>query len=69
MSEQPATLPETAPTTPAGAPLASPPVSVVLAVRDEERFLDGAVRRILGSGYAGELEVVLAVAQIGRAHV
>jgi len=67
MSEQPAASPAPAAVgaVPTGAPLASPPVSVVLAVRDEERFLDGAVRRILASGYAGELEVVLAVGPSG----
>jgi len=38
-----------------------PPVSVVLAVRNEERHLAAAIDRVLASGYPGELEVVVAV--------
>jgi glycosyltransferase involved in cell wall biosynthesis len=39
-----------------------PPVSVIMAVRDEEPHLEDAVARILAQGYPGELELVLAVA-------
>lgn len=39
-----------------------PAVSVVMPVRNEERYLRGAVQRILDQRYPGELDVVLAVA-------
>jgi GT2 family glycosyltransferase len=38
------------------------PVSVVIPVRDEERYLEESVRRVLDQAYDGEIEVVLAVA-------
>jgi succinoglycan biosynthesis protein ExoA len=38
-----------------------PPVSVVMPVRNEERYLAESVRRVLGQDYPGELELVLAV--------
>ncbi len=38
-----------------------PPVSVVMPVRNEERHLADAVRRVLAQDYPGELELVLAV--------
>jgi succinoglycan biosynthesis protein ExoA len=38
-----------------------PPVSVIIPVRDEERYLAGAVRHVLGQDYPGPVEVVLAV--------
>jgi len=37
------------------------PVSVVMPVRDEERYLEQAVRHVLGQEHDGELEVVLAI--------
>ena len=37
------------------------PVSVVMPVRNEEPHLEAAVGRVLAQGYAGELEVVIAV--------
>ena len=37
------------------------PVSVVMPVRNEERHLRAAVRRVLEQGYSGDLEIVLAV--------
>ena len=39
-----------------------PPVSVIMAVREEERHLEDATRRILDQKYPGELELLLAVA-------
>ncbi|WP_146842820.1 glycosyltransferase family 2 protein [Cellulomonas composti] len=42
-------------------PADPPAVSVILAVRDEERDLTASVERILAQDYPGELEVVLAV--------
>jgi glycosyltransferase involved in cell wall biosynthesis len=42
-----------------------PPVSVFLAVRNEEHHLADCVASILGQDYAGEIEVVLAVAPSG----
>lgn len=42
-------------------PTSLPPVSVVMPVRDEEPYLADSVARILEDGYAGELEIVLAV--------
>jgi hypothetical protein len=36
-------------------------VSVVMPVRNEERYLEESVRSVLGQEYGGELEVVLAV--------
>lgn len=42
-------------------PALRPPVSVVLAVRDEERSLADAVAHVLAQDYQGELEVVVAV--------
>ena len=38
-----------------------PPVSVVMPVRNEERYLAEAVRHVLGQDYPGEFELVLAV--------
>ncbi len=38
-----------------------PPVSVVLAVRNEERHLPATVRHVLAQRYPGELELVIAV--------
>jgi succinoglycan biosynthesis protein ExoA len=38
-----------------------PPVSVVMPVRNEERYLAEAVRQVLGQDYPGEVELVLAV--------
>lgn len=38
-----------------------PGVSVVMPVLNEERHLEAAVRRVLGQGYPGALEVILAV--------
>jgi succinoglycan biosynthesis protein ExoA len=38
-----------------------PPVSVVMPVRNEERYLAEAVRHVLGQDYPGQLELVLAV--------
>jgi succinoglycan biosynthesis protein ExoA len=38
------------------------PVSVVMPVLDEERYLEESVRRVLDQAYAGEIELVLAVA-------
>jgi hypothetical protein len=38
-----------------------PPVSVVMPVRNEERYLAEAVRQALGQDYPGEVELVLAV--------
>lgn len=37
------------------------PVSVVMPVRNEERYLEESVSRILGQDYDGEMEVVIAV--------
>ncbi|GAA4899056.1 hypothetical protein GCM10025789_16400 [Tessaracoccus lubricantis] len=37
-------------------------VSVVMPIRNEERHLEAAVERVLGQGYPGELEILLAVA-------
>lgn len=42
-----------------------PPVSVIMPVRDEERYLVHAVRGVLDQDYPGEMEVVLAVAPSG----
>lgn len=42
--------------------LTPPPVSVFMAVRDEQADLAASVARVLGQDYPGELEVVLAVA-------
>lgn len=42
-----------------------PPVSVIMPVRDEERYLAHAVRGVLDQEYPGEMEVVLAVAPSG----
>ncbi|WP_236683272.1 glycosyltransferase family 2 protein [Demequina sediminicola] len=41
---------------------AQPPVSIVVPVKNEAPYLADAVAAMLGCGYAGELEVVLAVA-------
>jgi succinoglycan biosynthesis protein ExoA len=38
-----------------------PPVSVVMPVRNEERYLEDSVRHVLGQDYPGPLELVLAV--------
>jgi len=38
-----------------------PPVSAVMPVRNEERYLAESVRRVLGQEYPGPLELVLAV--------
>jgi succinoglycan biosynthesis protein ExoA len=38
-----------------------PPVSVVMPVRNEERYLAESVRHVLGQEYPGQLELVLAV--------
>ncbi|SDY59274.1 Glycosyltransferase, catalytic subunit of cellulose synthase and poly-beta-1,6-N-acetylglucosamine synthase [Tessaracoccus flavus] len=40
----------------------NPGVSVVMPVRNEERHLRAAVRRVLDQGYPGELEILVAVA-------
>jgi succinoglycan biosynthesis protein ExoA len=40
-----------------------PPVSVIMPIRNEERYLAAAVAGVLGQDYPGELEVVLAVGQ------
>jgi succinoglycan biosynthesis protein ExoA len=37
------------------------PVSVIMPVRDEERYLEEAVRHVLAQDYPGDIEVVLAV--------
>lgn len=37
-------------------------VSVVMPIRNEERHLRAAVERVLGQGYEGDLEILLAVA-------
>lgn len=37
-------------------------ISVVMPIRDEERYLRDAVRRVLDQHYPGELEILLAVA-------
>lgn len=42
-----------------------PPVSVIMPVRDEERYLAHAVQGVLDQAYPGEMEVVLAVAPSG----
>jgi succinoglycan biosynthesis protein ExoA len=42
-----------------------PPVSVIMPIRDEERYLAHAVRGVLDQAYPGEMEVVLAVAPSG----
>jgi succinoglycan biosynthesis protein ExoA len=39
----------------------STPVSVIMPVRDEERYLEEAVRHVLAQDYPGDIEVVLAV--------
>jgi len=38
-----------------------PPVSVIIPIRDEERYLADAVRHVLGQDYPAPVEVVLAV--------
>jgi succinoglycan biosynthesis protein ExoA len=38
-----------------------PPVSVIMPIRNEERYLAAAVAGVLGQDYPGELEVVLAI--------
>src|ERR1700759_177288 len=43
----------------------SPPVSVVMPVRNEERHLAEAVRHVLGQDYPAEFELVLAVGPSG----
>lgn len=50
----------TAPTAPATTRVAAP-VSVVMPVLDEQRYLAQAVRHVLEQEYDGELEVVLAI--------
>lgn len=40
----------------------APPVSVVMPVREEERYLASSVRGILDQGYPGEVEIILVVA-------
>jgi succinoglycan biosynthesis protein ExoA len=37
------------------------PVSVVMPVRNEERYLEESVRHILGQDYEGEMELIIAV--------
>lgn len=37
------------------------PVSVIMPVRNEEKYLRAAVERVLAQGYPGELEILLAV--------
>lgn len=44
-----------------------PPLSVIMAVREEAAHLEDAVARVLGQRYPGELELVLAVAPSGDA--
>lgn len=43
----------------------APPVSVVMPVRNEQRHLRAAVERVLGQGYPGELEIIMAVGPSG----
>lgn len=40
----------------------APPVSVIMPVRDEERYLAQSVAGIVNQGYPGELEIILVVA-------
>ncbi len=40
----------------------APPVSIVMPVRDEEKYLASSVDGILAQGYPGEMEVILVVA-------
>jgi len=40
----------------------APPVSIVMPVREEERYLASSVDGILAQGYPGEMEVILVVA-------
>ncbi|AEI11619.1 glycosyltransferase family 2 protein [Cellulomonas gilvus] len=54
-------IPEPAPAVPDQGEAALPPVSVIMPVRDEEPYLADSVHRILDDGYAGEIEIVLAV--------
>jgi succinoglycan biosynthesis protein ExoA len=48
---------------PANSTLTGPdwPVSVVMPVRNEERYLRESVRHVLGQAYPGEIEIILAV--------
>jgi succinoglycan biosynthesis protein ExoA len=43
------------------------PVSVIMPVRNEERYLEEAVRHVLAQDYPGDIEVVLAVGPSGDA--
>lgn len=54
-------IPEPAPAVPDQGEAVLPPVSVIMPVRDEEPYLADSVHRILDDGYAGEIEIVLAV--------
>lgn len=49
------------PGAPGGDAAWTPPISVIMPVRDEERHLTEAVASILGQDYPGELELLLAV--------
>ena len=40
----------------------APPVSVVIPVRNEERYLEESVAGVLNQGYPGQMEVILAIA-------
>jgi succinoglycan biosynthesis protein ExoA len=58
LSEPAGTVPVPAPSVLTGV---AEPVSVVMPVRNEERYLEEAVRHVLSQDYDGELEVVIAV--------
>ena len=49
------------PASPAARKSTAVPVSVIMAVRNEERHLSESVRHVLSQDYPGELEIVLAV--------
>ena len=40
----------------------APPVSVVIPVRNEERYLEESVAGVLNQGYPGPMEIILAIA-------
>ena len=40
----------------------APPVSIVVPVRNEQRFLTSSVAGIVGQGYPGPMEIILVVA-------
>mgnify|MGYP002720144090 CR=1 FL=1 len=39
----------------------APPVSIVVPVRNEQRFLTSSVAGIVGQGYPGPMEIILVV--------